>query len=151
MATATPNILIKSISGRIGNVVFYKRRGTQCVRTYVIPRNPDTQAQRAVRRAFSDAVRSWQSMSPDKKYAYTRKARCLNMSGYNLYISRYLKRAAQTTDLTSTHELKPKHSAFPWNLELSTWNYLSIPSVSPSYMRLSGPNACPESIKLHPG
>ncbi len=92
MATATPGLLIQSISGRLGNLVFYKRGGTLCVRSHVIPRNPDTEAQRAVREAFREAVRAWQAMSPDDQYVFTRKARFLNMSGYNLYISIYLKR-----------------------------------------------------------
>jgi len=119
MATATPNILINSISGRLGNVVFYTRRravnGTlrQCVRTYVIPRNPDTEAQHAVRRSFGDAVRSWQAMSPDEKYTYIRKARHLNMSGYNFYISKYLKQVMQTFDHTPVDEQKSKVSFFP--------------------------------------
>lgn len=91
MATATPNIMLKSISGRIGSVVFYVNRGRQCVRAYVIPRNPDTEAQRFVRSCFGDAVRTWQSMTSDEKYAYTRKARNFNMSGYNLFISNHLK------------------------------------------------------------
>jgi hypothetical protein len=142
MATATPNILINSIRGRIGNVVFYTRYGRQCVRIHVIPRNPDTEAQRAVRRAFGDAVRSWQAMSTDEKYTYTRKARHLNMSGYNLYISNYLKRIMQTLVLISTDESKSKLSSLPWNMELSTWNSLPLPerfpSVSKSYMLPSG-------------
>jgi hypothetical protein len=137
MATAAPGIIIKSISGRIGSVVFYTRRHTasgtitQCVRAHVIPRNPDTEAQRAVRRSFADAVRSWQSMSPVEQNSFNRKARYLNMSGYNLFISNYLKRIIRD-------EPKSKVPSLTWNLELSTLNFLSrhgrIPSVSPSYM-----------------
>ncbi len=134
MATATPNILINSISGRIGNVVFYKRLGMQCVRTHVIPRNPDTEAQRAVRRSFADAVRSWQSMTDDERYAYIRKARYLNMSGYNLYISIYLKRIMRAYSPASTQELKSKTSSSTWNLEPATLNSIPIPSVSESYI-----------------
>jgi len=147
MATATANILINSISGRIGNVVFYTNRGRQCVRSHVIPRNPDTVAQRIVRRAFGDAVRSWQAMTQDEKHEYIRKARYLNMSGYNLYISKYMKRIMQSLNLTSTDEL----TSLTWNLELPTWNFLPlserIPSVSDSYMNASCINAqsrCPD-------
>jgi hypothetical protein len=61
------------------------------VRAYVVPRNPDTEAQRIVRRTFAEAVHSWQAMTPDDKYAFVRKARHLNMSGYNLHISQYMK------------------------------------------------------------
>ncbi len=134
MATAKPNILINSISGKIGNVVFYMNRGRQCARLYVIPRNPDTESQRAVRRSFGDAVRSWQVMLPDEKYSYNRKARYLNMSGYNLYISNYLKKVIHAFDRTSTSETNSKVSSLTWNFELSTLNSNPIPSVSPSYM-----------------
>ncbi len=131
MATATPNILINSISGKMGNVVFYVRRSTQCVRMYVIPRNPDTEAQRLVRRAFGDAVRSWQSMCPEERYAYIRKARYLNMSGYNLYISEYLKRVMQAVDRTSKDNLNSNPSSLPWNLLPLPERF---PSVSDSYI-----------------
>ncbi len=161
MATAKPNILINSISGRLGNVVFYTRRRaasgaiTQCVRAHVIPRNPDTVAQRAVRLGFRDAVRSWQSMSADEKYTYARKARYLNMSGYNLYISKYMKRVIQSLNLASTDKQNSKIPSLPRNLELATWNSLPLPerfpSVSASYIKASGVNkgACP--IKPRPG
>ncbi len=163
MATATPNILINSIRGKIGNVVFYTNRGTQCVRAHVIPRNPDTEAQRLVRRSFGDAVRSWQSMTPDERYSYNRKARYLNMSGYNLYISKYLKRIMQSLNLAIADEQKSIVPYFTRNLELSTLNSLPVPelvegplperfpSVSKSYLKASGINTLPETLKHSPG
>ncbi len=151
MATAIPGIMINSLHGRLGNLVFYMRKGTQCVRVHVIPRNPDTEAQRAMRRSFADAVRSWQAMSADERYAYNRKARYLNMSGYNLYISNYLKRIIQTLVRSSSHESKSKLYSLPWNLEHSTWNFLSYPSVSKPYINPYGINAYPGCPKLSPG
>ncbi|MBN2403170.1 MAG: hypothetical protein JXN64_12320 [Spirochaetes bacterium] len=94
MATAALNPIITSISGRMGGVVFYSRHGRQCVRSHVIPRNPDTEAQKACRRTFAGAVKSWQSMAQDEKYIFIRKARYLQMSGYNLYISQYMTKRA---------------------------------------------------------
>ena len=99
MATAKLNPLITEISGRIGVLVFYKRRNKQCIRTYVVPRNPDTFAQKIVRGNFADAVKAWQSITPDEKYIFTRKARKLQMSGYNLYISIYMKAKALTVQI----------------------------------------------------
>ncbi len=90
MAVAELNPLISAISGRMGNLVFYIRQNRQCIRSYVLPRNPDTDAQRIIRRTFADAVKSWQAMTRDEKYIFTRKARGLQMSGYNLYISEYM-------------------------------------------------------------
>ena len=92
MAIALLNPLISSVNGRLGNVVFYKRRNTQCIRSYVIPRNPDTAAQRAARHTFADAVKSWQSITRDEKFKFIRRARNMQMSGYNLYISLFIKK-----------------------------------------------------------
>lgn len=97
MAIATLNPILTGINGRIGSIVFYKRRDRQCIRTYVKPHNPDTTAQKIIRRTFAEAVKSWQSISRDEKYKYNRKARCTQMSGYNLYISGYMKN--QISDL----------------------------------------------------
>ncbi|MBN2039712.1 MAG: hypothetical protein JW864_06700 [Spirochaetes bacterium] len=90
MATAKLNPVILTISGRFGNSVFYISRNRQCVRSYAVPRNPDTLLQKEVRKTFARAVKSWQQVSPEEKYAYTRKARGLGMSGYNLYISEFM-------------------------------------------------------------
>jgi hypothetical protein len=152
MATAKPNILINSISGRLGSIVFYvNHRGacsdfTQCVRSYVIPRNPDTEAQRKVRRSFGEAVRLWQSMSEDERYSYNRKARYLNMSGYNLYISKYIKK--QTSRLISGSSACFAYSVY---LQATSLPYRrAIHSVSKPLLKAysinrayKSPNPCP--------
>ena len=91
MAKVELNPLIKSLHGRAGNIVFYNRYGKTYARLFVVPCNPDTEAQRKIRHAFGDAVKTWQSMSCEQKCRYNRKARYLNMSGYNLFISCYMK------------------------------------------------------------
>ena len=90
MATVALNPIFKSISGRIGNTVFYCRGNKQCVRSYVVPGNPDTALQRETRGKFTLAVKTWQQMTPDERYVYARKARNLGMSGYNLFISFFM-------------------------------------------------------------
>ncbi len=128
MATASPSLLINSIQGRLGSFVFYYSRGTQCVRTYVIPRNPDTQAQRIVRRNFAEAVHTWQSMTSDQKYAFNRKARYLNMSGYNLFISGYIKtniRSLLANNTTSEYDMSAATAA----------SFSPIHSVSNPYLK----------------
>ncbi len=144
MAKATTSPLIKSIHGRIGNLVFYYRCGTQCVRAYVIPRNPDTEAQRTVRRIFSDAVRSWQAMPDEEKHTFVRKARYLNMSGYNLYISRYLK-----TMISWKKEANITSRIY--NNDISTAFYNPLPSVSKPYTKGTASNPLPFRLNLKPG
>ncbi len=144
MATAIPGIMIKSISGRIGNIVFYSRRGVQCARTHVIPRNPDTEAQKIIRLAFREAVLAWQKLSDDEKYTYNRKARYMSMSGYNLYISAYIKTKISGEVIINT--------ASAYNvIDQSTPSLNRIHSVSTPNTVLSGINIHSKSKKPHPG
>ncbi len=91
MAIIQLNPMIVAIRGAIGGIVLYNRYDRQCARRHVRPANPDTEAQRAVRRTFGDAVRSWQGLPAGEKDIWIRRARKLSMSGYNLYISRFMR------------------------------------------------------------
>jgi hypothetical protein len=91
MATVRLNPAFDSAHGRLGKIVLYNRNGIQCARSYAVPRNPDTPAQRENRKTFAEAVKLWQGLTPEEKYRYNRNARKLKMSGYNLFISGYLK------------------------------------------------------------
>ncbi len=90
MAEVFLNPAFTSISGRIGDVVFFSYGGRTFFRAYVVPRNPDTPAQRSNRRLFSEAMKAWQGLSLFDKNAYNRRARRLGMTGHNLFISRYM-------------------------------------------------------------
>ena len=79
--------------GRMGNIVYYQWRGRDCARCFVMPRNPDTAAQRVVRGSFRDAVHAWQAMSPMEREEWNRQARHKPLSGYNLFLSRYMHQA----------------------------------------------------------
>lgn len=94
----TPDI--NSISGRLGNIVFFSRYGKQYARSYVSPANRDTVHQKKNRELFSLAVKSWQSISDHARLKWNRKAAKCGMSGYNLYISSFMinhKREIRTT------------------------------------------------------
>ncbi len=144
MAIATPGPMIKSIHGRIGSLVFYYRNGRQCVRVHVMPRNPDTEAQRIVRRAFGDAVKSWQAMTDDQRYVFNRRTRYMNMSGYNLYISEYM--ITKISGRTGTG-MSPLISAHALTSAFSN----PLTSVSPSNTKESHTNVNSTHSKLHPG
>jgi hypothetical protein len=102
MAIVTLNPIISSVKNRRGNEVFYRRFDKQFARSYVIPRNPDTIAQRGIRKTFADAVKSWQALTSEEKYKFTRKARSLQMSGYNLYISKFMKEHIPTVQKSAS-------------------------------------------------
>lgn len=133
MAKAKLNPILTSMHGRIGNMVFYRRRNKEYVRMYVIPRNPDTESQRIVRRTFADAVKSWQAMTGDERYKFNRKARYLCKSGYNLYISEYMKTRISAMSMS---DLKSGHS----NELYSSGIQRSITSVSPPFTTASREN-----------
>jgi hypothetical protein len=91
MATVTPNPLVESMSGKAGNKVYYKRWDKLFMRQRVKGTNPNTEEQRSNRQSFTEAVKSWQALAEEEKSKYNKKARYLNMSGYNLYISGFMK------------------------------------------------------------
>jgi len=82
---------IASSGGRMGDIVFYSFYDRQYARLYCKPVDPKTVEQKIIRKTFGDAVRSWQALSPEEQYKYNKKARRLPMTGYNLYISNYMK------------------------------------------------------------
>ncbi|HSA14296.1 MAG TPA: hypothetical protein P5346_06070, partial [Spirochaetota bacterium] len=63
MGIATLHPLFTGISGRIGGIVFYSYNDVTYFRAYVVPRNPDTAAQRNNRSLFARAMKAWQALS----------------------------------------------------------------------------------------
>ncbi len=95
MATAELHPAFISFRGNIGRLVWYQRMGTPCVRSHVIPYNPRTEAQQLNRNIFAEAVKTWQSMSDEERYTWKTKGAKRNRTGYNYFISEYMKRSAQ--------------------------------------------------------
>ena len=91
MAKAKLSSYLKELHGRTGNYIYYYVKGRQLVRSYAVPRNPRTAAQQKNRCIFTEAVRSWQELSPEQKMFYNRKARNRAYTGYNLFISITMK------------------------------------------------------------
>ena len=91
---------IGSANGRMEDLVLYTIGTRQFSRMYVVPANPDTEAQRIVRGTFRAAVRSWQNMAREEKEAYNLPAAKQGKRGYNLYISMYMKGAVEDTGVT---------------------------------------------------
>lgn len=95
MATITLQPIISSISGRLGNLVFFSRYGKQYVRSYVIPGNPKSISQQRNRSSFANAVKSWQSLAPEEKEEWCSLAQGKGSTGYHYYLSMYMKGEAQ--------------------------------------------------------
>ena len=109
MALVELNPMFERNSGRMGKIVHYNRRGTQCARRFVVPRNPDTAAQRVIRGSFREAVHAWQALPEAEKAQWNFRTRYKTMTGYNLFVSRYMKGAC----LAMTEGSSGAQPAFP--------------------------------------
>ena len=94
------NIFGDNYSGQAGKAgVFAKWKGRQYRRKYVIPANPKTTMQIAVRDSFTNAVDKWHLYCSLMRLAYSYLATGLVMSGFNLLVSRWQKAATTGQDL----------------------------------------------------
>ncbi|HSA15072.1 MAG TPA: hypothetical protein P5346_10065 [Spirochaetota bacterium] len=97
MAQAFLNPVFTSLSGRVGDIVFYGYGGKTYFRSYVKPCNPDTPSQKRNRGLFAEAMKAWRKLSRFDKDSYRRRAGRLGMTGHNLFISRYMRSHAKST------------------------------------------------------
>lgn len=68
-----------------------RKTGNQYSKRYVVPTNPRTVLQQAQRGKFAQAVSAWQALSPADKQTFRQMAKSLPMTGFNLFVSNYLK------------------------------------------------------------
>ncbi len=94
------NIFGDVYSGQAGKAgVFAKWKGRQYRRKYVIPANPKTTMQMTVRGYFTNAVAAWHTYHSIQRLVYSYLATGLVMSGFNLLVSRWQKKATQALTL----------------------------------------------------
>jgi len=120
MAVVKLNPCYDSINGRIDSLVFYSYYNKTFCRKHVIPYNPRTENQQKNRTIFKDAVKSWQKLSKFEKNLWN--VRSQGASGYNYYISRFIKykskyAASPSHKKTNAIDLNPccssAHSSLP--------------------------------------
>ena len=141
------NPIVKSVRGRLGNIVFYHWKGLRCARAYCVPRNPDTVTQRKTRGRFADAVHAWQQLDEAEKHIWGRRAR-MRISGYNLFISSRMK----INDVDTRTEATLRCDSSPQRCLFSASSIpLLIHSVSESNPRLfrSNPPPLVHQARLH--
>jgi len=94
------NIFGDVYSGAAGKAgVFARWKGRQYRRKYVIPANPKTTMQQAVRASFTNAVNFWHTLSSIQRLAFSYLATGLVMSGFNYLVSRWQKAATAAEPL----------------------------------------------------
>ena len=87
----------KDFRGRIGDAVIYSWRGIICMRCYVVPRNPDTPAQRIRRQRFANAVECWKSLPHLTRARWNAQKTGHRPTGYNLFMSEYMRSGEMPT------------------------------------------------------
>lgn len=124
MAIIRYSALVDGITGRVGNLIFQRWRSIRYVRTYTPPRDPRSPEQCRQRSKFRDVVKAWRMLSIAAKAAWNRDALEMNMSGYNLFISRNMTRIPGPKAAAAG---APRISAVPPPLQSR------IETVSPSF------------------
>ena len=81
------------VRGKHKNLVYQvvTKTGNQYTRKFVKSKNPRTPLQEAQRAKLSNADKAWQSLTPAQKADWNKKAKNKPKSGYNLFVSNYLK------------------------------------------------------------
>jgi hypothetical protein len=92
LITSSGGMIIEA-RGRFGGRVYYMKNGRACTRKHVVPANPRTRFQQHGRSRFARAVRGWRTLDDRQRDKWNARARHLNMSGYNLFISRCMGKA----------------------------------------------------------
>lgn len=88
-----PSPLVSSMSGKTAGLVAASWKGRQYVRRYVIPHNPQSAGQTAVRESLARCVTLWRSLSSIVKTSLNSYGADYRMSGYNTFMSK--NRAAE--------------------------------------------------------
>lgn len=106
MAKVTTPLLSFGARGAIADtLVYFPWKGIDCVRSYVIPSNPNTAAQQTQRGHFGDAIDGWHDdgLDADDVSAWNRYASSLtkSMSGFNAFVRDHvdLAVAGETPDM----------------------------------------------------
>jgi hypothetical protein len=88
------NIRGDEYSGTIGKTTTASKwKRVRYLRKWVSPTNPRTELQMYQRSIFTQAVEAWHELSREQQEAYNRIASPYGISGYNLFVRRYIELA----------------------------------------------------------
>lgn len=98
MAKVTGPLFSLDARGTVGESITYSIwKGINYVRRRVVPENPQTALQQAIRQSFSDAVLNWQSLSAGDKALWDAAAPD-GMSGFNYHNRVYITQREAGSD-----------------------------------------------------
>jgi len=92
MAKVTSPLLSETASGTVGDLLtFSVRKSGQQVRFQRKQKDVFSERREEVRERYRAAVDAWQLLSAPEKRLYTISAKRMQLTGYNLFLSLYLK------------------------------------------------------------
>ncbi len=79
--------------GKFEDLIYARvgKTGNQYAKRYAVPKNPRTLQQQLYRTKFAQAVSAWHALTPTDKDHYRQLAKYRPLTGFNLFISNYLK------------------------------------------------------------
>ena len=135
------NGIFGKAKNKLGNVVLFVWKGINAARSYVIPKNPDTESQKAQRSLMKQMVSYAQIVLIPFIHKYLNPF-AVKMSGYNLFIQRnrnanfpgteWINKVYTVGSLPNPTDIGYDHSV-PTKVN---WNHLSLPPglLSTDYM-----------------
>lgn len=158
MADIILNPIISSVSGRLGNIVFFTRYGKQYARIYVTPHNRNSEKQRRRRRLFAEAVRMWHQLTLKEKNKISGIAQLKGRCGYHLYISEYMKKdqvCPGPIDKKKEYNINSPLNSCRYSNDTAPLRYritmTSLPVRDPCIIRTNGLNQSFCSFSATPG
>lgn len=108
MAKVSGPFLSVSASGTVGQIVTASRwKGIQYMREWFKPQNPRTEQQIIVRNRMIKAVASYHQESAETKAAWDEAAYGQPISGFNLYVKRYIEYMRDNNEQEPTRPFLP--------------------------------------------
>ncbi len=100
MAKVKLHPYLRTAHGGLDGLVFYRRYGKIYIKARTIPANPRTEPQVKCRGNFGGGVKAWQVLPEEGKALYRNRAKRKRKSGYNLFMSEYLRGIAPGSPVT---------------------------------------------------
>ncbi len=100
MAKVKLHPYLRTAHGGLDGLVLYRRYGKIYIKRRTIPKNPRTEPQVKCRGNFSGSVKAWQVLPEEEKNLYRIRAKRKKKSGYNLFMSEYLRGIAPGSPVT---------------------------------------------------
>ena len=105
MSKVDLNPVFEGFTRKMGNLVFYTRRGDTFARRRTSPSNPNSTAQQSVRGAFTYVAELWKGSDGALRTSWERYARGKKYTGYNAFLGENAPKKRQGASLELIKEM----------------------------------------------